>query len=206
MAQTELARKPSRKRIWLRLSGATLLLVVIYTIATGLAVVRHSKKDETRQADAIVVFGAAQYAGKPSPIYRARLEHALSLFQRGVAPIVITTGGAGRDSNFTEGQVGRDFLLARGVPETQLIAETQGHDTQQSAQRVANIMRANGMKSCVAVSDGYHLYRIKNMLGREGVTVYGTPRPEARPTTAGKRLSAITHEVVSYTLWKLYLN
>lgn len=206
MAQTELARKLSRKRIWLRLSAAALLLVMTYIIGTGIAVVRHSKKDETRQADAIVVFGAAQYSGKPSPIYRARLEHALSLFQRGIAPIVITTGGAGRDSNFTEGQVGRDYLLARGVPEVQLIAETQGHDTQQSAQRVANIMRANGMKSCVAVSDGYHLYRIKSMLGREGVAVYGTPRPEARPTTASKRLGAITHEVVSYTLWKLYLN
>ena len=206
MAPTDLALKPSRKRIWLRLGAAILLIMVIYTVATGIAVVRHSKKDETRQADAIVVFGAAQYSGKPSPIYRARLEHALSLFQRGVAPIVITTGGAGRDSNFTEGQVGRDYLLARGVPEVNLIAETQGQDTRASAERVANIMRANGMKSCVAVSDGYHLYRIKNMLAREGVKVFGAPRPEARPTSAGKRLGAITHEVVSYTLWKLYLN
>jgi uncharacterized SAM-binding protein YcdF (DUF218 family) len=206
MAPTDLAGKPSRKRIWLRLGAAAFLILLVYTIATGVAVVRQSKKDETRQADAIVVFGAAQYSGKPSPIYRARLEHALSLFQRGVAPMIITTGGAGKDSNFTEGQVGRDFLLARGVPEGKLIAETQGQDTQQSAERVAKIMRANGMKSCLAVSDGYHLYRIKTMLARQGVTVYGTPRPEARPTSAGKRLGAITHEVVSYTLWKLYLN
>lgn len=206
MAPTDPPIQPRRKRIWFRLAATVLLVVVAYTIGTAIAVVSHARKDETRQADAIVVFGAAQYAGRPSPIYRARLEHALTLFQRGVAPMVITTGGAGKDSAFTEGQVGRDFLLARGIPERQLIAETQGKDTQQSAQRVANIMRANGMKSCVAVSDGYHLYRIKSMLAREGVKVYGTPRPETRPGSATKRLSAITHEVVSYTLWKLYLN
>jgi uncharacterized SAM-binding protein YcdF (DUF218 family) len=206
MAPTDPPSQSRRKRIWFRLAAAIFLVVVVYILGTAIAVVSHARKDETREADAIIVFGAAEYAGKPSPIYRARLEHALTLFQRGIAPIVITTGGAGKDSAFTEGQVGRDFLLARGIPERQLIAETQSKDTQQSAQRVANIMRANGMKSCVAVSDGYHLYRIKSMLAREGVKVYGTPRPETRPGSLSKRLSAITHEVVSYTLWKVYFN
>jgi uncharacterized SAM-binding protein YcdF (DUF218 family) len=194
------------RRFWFRFISAIVLALILYAGIVTLAVINHAKKDETRPADAIVVFGAAEYAGKPSPIYRARLEHALSLFQRGVAPVVIVTGGAGNDPVFTEGGVGHDYLLARGVPEPQLIAETQGEDTQQSARRVANIMRANGMKTCVAVSDGYHLYRIKGMLGREGVTVYGAPRPELRPANLARRASAISREVVSYTLWKLHLD
>lgn len=205
MALTEVRPRRSR-RTWLRFLAVILLLIVAYAVGTALAVISHSRKDETRQADAIIVFGAAEYAGKPSPIYRARLEHALSLFQRGLAPVVIVTGGAGNDPVFTEGQVGRDFLLARGIPERQLIAETQSEDTEQSARRVANIMRANGMQTCVAVSDGYHLYRIKSMLAREGVKVYGAPRPETRPTSLGTRLSAISHEVASYTIWKLHLD
>jgi uncharacterized SAM-binding protein YcdF (DUF218 family) len=168
--------------------------------------VGHARTDETQPADAIVVFGAAEYAGKPSPVYRARLDHAQNLFQRGIAPMVIVTGGAGNDPTFTEGQVGRDYLRARGIPEHQLIAETLGEDTEQSARRVANIMRANDMKTCVAVSDGYHLFRIKSMLRREGVKAYGAPRPELRPASWDKRLAAISHEVLSYTLWKLHLD
>jgi uncharacterized SAM-binding protein YcdF (DUF218 family) len=194
------------RRFWFRLASAILLALLLYAGIVTLAVINHAKMDETRPADAIVVFGAAEYAGKPSPIYRARLEHAFNLFQRGVAPVVIVTGGAGNDPVFTEGGVGHDYLLARGIPERQLIAETQGEDTKQSAQRVANIMRANNMKSCVAVSDGYHLYRIKGMLGSEGVTVYGAPRPEVRPASVTKRASAISREVLSYTIWKLHLD
>jgi uncharacterized SAM-binding protein YcdF (DUF218 family) len=205
MAPTDLPQ-PRSRRFWFRLISAVVLAILLYAGGVALAVITHAKKDETRTADAIVVFGAAEYAGKPSPIYRARLEHALSLFQRGVAPVVIVTGGAGKDPVFTEGGVGHDYLLSRGIPERQLIAETQGEDTQQSARRVANIMRANGMKTCVAVSDGYHLYRIKGMLGREGVTVYGAPRPELRPANLAKRASAISREVLSYTLWKLHLD
>ncbi len=196
----------SRRRFWFRFFSALILAILLYAAVVALAVIDHAKKDETRSVDVIVVFGAAEYAGKPSPIYRARLEHALNLFQRGFAPVVIVTGGAGNDPVFTEGGVGRDYLIARGIPEPQLIAETQGEDTQQSARRVANIMRANGMKTCLAVSDGYHLYRIKGMLGREGVTVYGAPRPELRPSSRPRRMGTIAREVLSYTIWKLHLD
>ncbi len=120
-------------------------------------------------SDAIVVFGAAEYVGHPSPVYRARLDHAYDLFQRGLAPVIITTGGAGKDPHFSEGQVGRDYLEARGIPDVNLIAETQGGDTDESTQRVAVIMRANDMHSGLLVSDAYHLYRAKQMMAREGV-------------------------------------
>ena len=81
---------------------------------------REGGVDEARPADAIVVFGAAEYVGHPSPVYRARLDHAYDLFQRGLAPVVITTGGAGKDPHFSEGQVGRDYLEARGIPDVNL--------------------------------------------------------------------------------------
>ncbi len=128
--------------------------------------------DEARPADAIVVFGAAEYAGRPSPVLRARLDHAYHLFERGLAPLIITTGGAGKDPKFSEGQVGRDYLSNLGVPDVNLIAETQADDTDQSARRVAVILEANDLKSVLLVSDAYHLYRAKRMMesrGHQGV-------------------------------------
>jgi uncharacterized SAM-binding protein YcdF (DUF218 family) len=116
-------------------------------------------------ADAIVVFGAAEYSGHPSPVLRARLDHGFDLYQRGIAPVVIVTGGAAADPSFSEGGVGHDYLLHRGVPERALIAETQGRDTAESAVRVAVIMHTNGLHSCVAVSDAYHVFRIRKVAG-----------------------------------------
>jgi uncharacterized SAM-binding protein YcdF (DUF218 family) len=96
-------------------------------------------------------------------VYRARLDHAFELFKRGIAPVVIATGGAGDDLHFTEGGVGHDYLMHRGIAEPNLIAETQGSDTAQSAERVGVIMRANHMHSCIAVSDEYHVFRIQTV-------------------------------------------
>ena len=119
---------------------------------------------------------------------RARLDHAFDLFQRGLAPVLITTGGAASDPTFSEGGVGRDYLEHRGIPERSLIAETQGSDTAQSAVRVAVIMRANGLHSCVAVSDAYHVFRIKRLLEHEGIgPVYVAPRPDSRPRSVVQR-------------------
>ena len=167
-------------------------------------VMRQAHKDEAQPADAIVVFGAAEYSGRPSPVYRARLDHAYDLFERGLAPMVITTGGAGADPTFTEGGVGRDYLLSRGVPDRCLIAETQGDDTAESAQRVAAILRANGMSHVVAVSDAYHIFRIKRLLVRNGITAYGSPRPGSLPKTTTAKLTAALRESASYIFWRLY--
>jgi uncharacterized SAM-binding protein YcdF (DUF218 family) len=155
-----------------------------------------------RKADVIIIFGAAQYAGHPSPVYRARLDHGYELYERGMAPVVITTGGAGQDPEYSEGGVGRDYLLHRGVPEGALIAETQGSDTAQSAARVANIMRVNGMHHCIAVSDAYHVFRIRALLQREGVDVEVAPRPESRPHSLWERFWAVMREAMSYLAWK----
>jgi uncharacterized SAM-binding protein YcdF (DUF218 family) len=168
-------------------------------------ILRQASLDEARPADAIVVFGAAEYAGHPSPVYKARLDHAAELYRRGIAKLVITTGGPG-DAKFNEGIVGREYLKRLGIPDSHLIAETQSSDTAQSARRVANIMRANGLKTCVAVSDAYHLFRIGKMLGREGMVVYGSPRPNSRPQTFWRRQESAFHEIGSYTVWLLHLS
>jgi uncharacterized SAM-binding protein YcdF (DUF218 family) len=191
-----------RKRwpLWL------LLAAIAYAAAVYRNVVAESARDELQPADAIVVFGAAEYGGHPSPVFKARLDHAAELFRRRLAPLVIVTGGAGGDPQFSEGEVGRDYLRALGVPDRQLIAETQSPDTAESARRVATIMRTNSMKTCLAVSDGYHMFRVKRMLGREGMIVFGAPRPNSKPPTFWKRQIAVWHEIASYTLWLVHLS
>ncbi len=182
-----------------------LLAFLLWFGWTCLWVVRESAQQEVHPADAIVVFGAAEYSGRPSPVLRARLDHAFYLFQRGVAPVVITTGGAGDDPKYNEGGVGRDYLMHRGIPEASLIAETMGSDTARSAQRVGVIMRANHMRSCLAVSDAYHVFRIRKLLEHEGLQVYVAPRPDSRPRTALLRAQAVVREAASYIAWRLHL-
>ena len=167
------------------------------------AVVRDSRQQQLHTADAIIVFGAAQYDGHPSPVFKARLDHADDLFRSGLAPVVITTGGPAADPKFSEGGVGHDYLMRRGVPELALIAETTASDTSQSAQRVAVIMRANHMSTCIAVSDAYHVFRIRKMLEHEGLQVYVSPRADSRPKTTWQRGTAILRESASYLVWRL---
>jgi uncharacterized SAM-binding protein YcdF (DUF218 family) len=195
-----------RKRgLWvLRLALLAVLALGLFLTLAGIGVVRASRLQETHAADAIVVFGAAEYAGHPSPVLRARLDHAFDLFEQGIAPVIITTGGAGADSHFSEGGVGRDYLIRRGIPERKLIAEMQGSDTAESAVRVAVIMRANGLHSCVAVSDAYHVFRIRKLLQHEGISpVYVAPRPDSKPHGVTQRALAVLREASSYLLWEL---
>jgi len=197
--------KKKRRFFW-RFLALLLLAFLVYCGLLFRRIARQSGVDEARTADVIVVLGAAEYGGRPSPVYRARLEHAAELYEKGLAAFVITSGGPGGELHFSEGQVGRDYLKEHGIPESQLIAETQSHDTNESAQRVAAIMRANGMKSCIAVSDGYHMYRVKEMLQAQGVVVYGSPRVEAKPVSFVQHARVIAEEVFKYIAWKLHLS
>ena len=203
MASLPGAASPARPR------RAILLLIFsaicIYVGANYYYISRQAELDETRPADAIVVFGAAEYSGKPSPVLRARLEHAVELYRNGVAPFVITTGGNGEDPNFSEGGVGREYMTASGIPESHVIAETQSDDTSESAQRVAAIMKVNHMQTCLVVSDGYHIYRIKKMMAKQGITAYGAPRPGTKNLKESHRALLFLREVLSLTLWRLHI-
>ena len=190
-------------KVWIVIVAA--IVAAGYLLYTTAQIMREAAVDEPHAADAIVVFGAAEYVGHPSPVYRARLDHAYQLFERGLAPVIITTGGAGNDPHYSEGQVGRDYLEGRGVPDVNLIAETQGDNTDESTQRVATIMRANGMRTALLVSDAYHLYRAKIMMAREGVQVYVSPRPGSVPKTAFGRWMAALRESFSYMLYRAHV-
>jgi uncharacterized SAM-binding protein YcdF (DUF218 family) len=206
--KVELAGVSAKRRIftrwWIWLLIALVACLAGFFTITAAQIVHTSYLEEIHPADAIVVFGAAEYSGHPSPVLRARLDHALDLFERGIAPVVITTGGAAADPSYSEGGVGHDYLMHRGVPERSLIAETQGRDTAESAVRVAVIMHANGLHSCVAVSDAYHVFRIRKLLEHDGVgPVYVAPRADSKPHSLFERALAVMREAASYSLWKL---
>lgn len=198
------ANQHVQPRWWLRLLVLAGVAVLLFLAITAVEIVHTASLEEIHPADAIVVFGAAEYSGRPSPVLRARLDHALELFHRGLAPVIITTGGAAGDLSFSEGGVGRDYLMRHGVPERGLIAETQGRDTSESAVRVGVIMRANGLHSCVAVSDAYHVFRIRKLLQHEGLApVYVAPRPDSRPHNTWQREVSVLREATSYLLWRV---
>lgn len=191
------------RRVWLFSVLVPLVALALVFAYVAHAIVHDAREQELHPADAIIVFGAAEYDGRPSPVFKARLDHAYDLFRTGLAPMVITTGGAAADPNYSEGGVGHDYLMRRGIPEMALIAETQGSDTSESAQRVAVIMRANRLKNCIAVSDAYHVFRIRKMLEHEGLQVYVAPRADSRPKSFWQRGTAILRESASYLVWLL---
>jgi len=192
------------RRWWLGVLAVAVSALALFLAITAVQIVRTASLEEVHSADAIVVFGAAEYSGHPSPVLKARLDHAFDLYENHIAPVVITTGGAAADPKFSEGGVGKEYLHKRGIPESALIAETQGSDTAESAQRVAVIMRTNGLHSCIAVSDAYHVFRIRKLLEHEGVSpVYVAPRADSRPHGVMQRAAAVLREAVSYFSWKL---
>jgi len=196
-------------RVLLRV-GLSAAVVAVVAGAIGLATVareirRQSRVDEARPADVIVVLGAAEYRGRPSPVLEARLNHALFLYLRNLAPRILTTGGAGGDPTFTEGGVAQAYLSRHGVPSEAILVESEGESTVHSIAAAAEIMRRMNLRSCIVVSDGYHIYRVKKMLENQGLRVYGSPRPEDRmPLEPGwKQEWVYVRQAVAYGLWRV---
>jgi uncharacterized SAM-binding protein YcdF (DUF218 family) len=188
---------------------ASILALAVVFAAVGWVVwvdqqIRYfADRNEARPSDAIAVFGAAEYDGRPSPVLRARLDHALSLYQEKLAPLVITLGGGDPADRHSEGGVGHDFLMAHGVPDAAIIAETESSNTEESAKRLAVIARTNGLKRIVVVSDGTHLFRVHALCSALGLDVYTSPRPEARGLSRWDAFQRTAHEILSYTLWRV---
>jgi uncharacterized SAM-binding protein YcdF (DUF218 family) len=163
--------------------------------------------DNAQPADAIAVFGAAEYAGRPSPVLHARLDKAVSLYNRGLAPLIITLGGGSdKDSGLTEGGVGRDYLLANGVPYNNIIAETQSIDTEQQVQRLAAIAAREHLRHIIVVSDGTHLFRIALLCRRAGLDVYTSPRAPLGHIDDIDAAERMIHEMLSYTALRFDLH
>ena len=187
-----------------RLFSAALVAIAALLVLIGFLVVRiqqQSEVDEAHPADVILVLGAAEYRGRPSPVLKARLDHALGLYARKLAARVMTTGGAGGDPVYTEGEVGRSYLTSHGVPAEAITVENEGETTVQSVAMAGEIMRRMGLRSVIVVSDGYHIYRVKRMLESIGLEAYGSPRPERSQGAMHDGWNYVK-QAIGYLLWK----
>jgi uncharacterized SAM-binding protein YcdF (DUF218 family) len=165
-------------RLALRLAALAVVLLLVYLGVTFVQVWHTSRQDEAAaagRADAIVVMGAAQYSGRPSPVFRARLDHAADLYHRGIAERVVLTGG-GVAGDRTEASVGEGYLLGRGVPEADMLLETQGKTSWQSLAAAARILRQRELTTVVLVTDPYHALRVAAIADELGLDPFVSPR------------------------------
>src|ERR1044072_2526993 len=190
-----------KRAIWnvVALAGIVLILDLAYLTVR---IEQPSNIAEAQPADVIIVLGAAEYRGRPSPVRRARLDHPLQLYKQGLAPRILTTGGAGGDPIFTEGGVGRSYLVGKGVPSESIVVELEGESTVHSVAAAGEILRRMGLQSAIIVSDGYHIYRVKKMLQANGLTVYGSPRPDTQEHGLHERWLYVK-QAIGYVLWTL---
>jgi uncharacterized SAM-binding protein YcdF (DUF218 family) len=182
--------------------AACAILLIVWFVSIYFDVWRYAHIDEAQPADVIVVLGAAEYYGRPSPILKARLDHALELYRRNLSQRIITTGGHGAGSEFSEGEVSREYLSQEGVPAEFITVEMHGRSTMESSTAVVEIMDRMKLQSCIVVSDGYHIYRIKRMFEDNGFEVYGSPR-EPGSDSRWTRAWYYAREAMIHLLWQV---
>jgi uncharacterized SAM-binding protein YcdF (DUF218 family) len=201
-------RRSSTGGWWLRRIIALLIFAILaWSLWVCQQINQVASEDQAVPADAIAVFGAAEYSGRPSPVLRARLDHAVELYRKQIAPIVITLGGGSdKDSGNTEGGVGRDYLLANGIPFGDIIAETRSIDTEQQVHRLAAIAHENNYRHIVVVSDATHLFRIRELCQDAGLDVYTSPRPTIGHISNYDLAMRYFHEIISYTALRLHFD
>ncbi|HEY2374759.1 MAG TPA: YdcF family protein [Gemmatimonadaceae bacterium] len=165
----------SRSSVPARILRVIVLLVVIAWLTSVAAVMFFERRDDARRADAIVVLGAAQYDGRPSPVLRARLDHAVSLWEHHLAPRLILTGGMGDGDTTSEAAVGRRYAMKHGVPDSAILMETRGRTTTESIQRVAAMMDSLRARQVILVSDPFHMFRLWILARRFSLIPHTSP-------------------------------
>jgi uncharacterized SAM-binding protein YcdF (DUF218 family) len=165
--------------MWPRAIRRTVLVVVaaavLYFTVTFVQVWRAGRVDEARPAEALVVLGAAQYNGRPSPVLRARLDHAAQLYLRGLAPVVVVTGGRATGDRFTESAASANYLHRRGVPDGAILREAGGRNSWESLAASARFLRRRGIREVVLISDPFHAARIAAIAGEVGLDAATSP-------------------------------
>ncbi len=164
-----------RRRVRGRLLGVVALLIIAVWTVTIVEIVITGRRDEARPARAIVVLGAAQYVGHPSPVLRARLDHAITLWRDGLAPRLIVTGGRGDGDTTSEAAVSRRYALRRGVPDSAIVLENTGRTTRESLRGVAAIMNDQPKRDVILVSDPFHMLRLAILARRFGLEPLTSP-------------------------------
>ena len=172
-------------RLGSRVLAGVVIVVIAAWITSAIAVLMWGSRDRARASDAIVVLGAAQYVGRPSPVLRARLDHALDLWQRGLAPRLIFTGGMGAGDTTSEAAVSRAYALRHGVPDTAIFMENEGRTTRESVAAVSVIMRTQQMRTAILVSDPFHMLRLRILSTQYGVNASTSPT-QTSPISANK--------------------
>lgn len=158
-----------------RLIASIVLAIIALWAASMAAVLLFSWMDQARPADSIVVLGAAQYDGRPSPVLRARLDHGISLWNNGMGKVLVLTGGKGAGDTTSEADVGRSYARKRGVPDTAILLENKGRTTRESMLGVAELLERRGIKTAILVSDPFHMLRLSIIGRRFGLTPYTSP-------------------------------
>jgi uncharacterized SAM-binding protein YcdF (DUF218 family) len=187
-----------------RVFAAAVLAFLLLVSSTALAIWWNARQDSHPTSDAIVVLGSAQYNGVPSSIFEARLEHALDLYEDGVAPVVVTVGGKATGDQFTEAEAGRDYLANAGVPGDALLAVPEGVDTLESMRVVATAFGERGWTSAVLVTDPWHAMRAERMAEDAGIDAESSPtRQGPAVQTRATQFRYILRETAAYLLYRV---
>jgi len=189
---------------WGALAGLVILVAfLIYGVYIYGQIRDWAVRDDVHPADAIVVLGAAQYNGRPSPVLKARLDHALDLYRKGYARTIITTGSYGPDPNFSEAEVSTKYLVQHGVDISNIITDQGGGSTYDSIDAASGLLKAKGWKTALVVSDGFHLYRVKRMFTDKGIIAYTSPAPNSPiEVEASQRFWHSLREVVLFSAYR----
>jgi uncharacterized SAM-binding protein YcdF (DUF218 family) len=186
-----------------RVAVAVVLAVALLVGSTALAIWYTARQDERSPADAIIVLGSAQYNGVPSSIFEARLEHALKLYQDGVAPVVVTVGGKKAGDQFTEAEAGAQYLADSGVPSDALLALPTGVDTLESMRAAGRAFDERGWSSAVLVTDPWHAMRTQRMAEDAGIDAESSPTRQG-PAVYSRttQFRYILRETAAYLLYR----
>lgn len=194
-------RRRGRRRFVLRLLELVVVLAVGYVLVTFVQVYRASRHDGSRSADAIIVLGAAQYNGRPSPVLRDRLDHALVLYEQKLARVIVVTGGRQQGDRFTEATAGYNYLRDRGVPDAALLKEVGGRNTYESLSSAARFLRDRSLTRVVLVTDGYHAFRVGEIANSLGLS--SSVSPTDTRLSRGTELRQMVHETAAVSIGRI---
>ncbi len=205
LAEPEVRPPPRPRRRWrrriLQAVVAAAVVLVVYVVVTFTQVYQASRHEGAREADAIIVLGAAQYNGQPSPVLQDRLDHALELYDAGLASRIVVTGGRQQGDRFTEATAGYNYLREYGVPDEALLKEVQGSSTWESLAASARILRERGLTDVVLVTDGYHAYRVEAIAEESGLDA--TVSPSASRLSGTSELRQLVRETAAVAVGRI---
>jgi uncharacterized SAM-binding protein YcdF (DUF218 family) len=198
---------PTFKRV-LKWGAALTLFMMVALAGYGWYVYRQvrdtAEHDNAHMADAIVIMGAAQYEGRPSPVLKARLDHALTLYRQHYAKAIVTTGGYGPDPNVSEAHVSAVYLIKAGVEESRIVSQQGSNSTVDAVRAASTLFQERSWKTALVVSDGFHLYRVKRIFEDEGITAYTSPAPASVIEVApSERFWFSLREVLMYSWYRI---